>query len=204
MSDIDITTSGIDALLSNLNVHKTAGSDGISARVLKEMCISIALIFKAIFDCSLNTGVIPHDWKIANITSLFKKGDWLQTSNYQPISLTCIISKIFEHILCSNIMKHLNKNGILHHHQHGFQHNHSCETQLISLVHDLTQLWYRHTMSMDFAKVFDTVSHQRLLYELHWYDVHGKVPKWIREFLTNHLQKVGTCSTSVKVSSGVP
>ena len=75
MSDIDITTSGIDALLSNLNVHKTAGSNGISARVLKEMCISIAPIFKAIFDCSLNTRVVPHDWKIANITSLFKKGD---------------------------------------------------------------------------------------------------------------------------------
>ena len=60
---------------------------------------------------------------------------------------------------------------------------------------------------MDFAKAFNTVPHQRLMYKLHWYGMHGKVHKWISKFLTNRLQKVtlnGTCSTSVKVSSGVP
>ena len=211
MPDINVTTSGIDAFLSNLKIHKATGPDRISARVLKEMHSSIAPILKVIFDCCLNTGVVPNDWKVANVTPLFKKGDRLQTSNYRPISLTSIISKIFEHILCSNIMKHLETNGILHHRQHGFRHNHSCETQLISLVHDLTNNYDAGTqtdlISMDFAKAFDTVPHQRLMYKLQWYGVHGKVHKWISEFLTNRSQKVvlnGTCSTSVKVTSGVP
>ena len=106
-----LTTSGIDALLSNLKIHKATGPDGISARVLKEMHSSIAPILKVIFDCCLNTGVVTNDWKIANVTPLFKKGDRLQTSNYRPISLTSIILKIFEHILCSNIMKHLKQMG---------------------------------------------------------------------------------------------
>ena len=75
MLDIDITTSGIDALLSNLKIHKATGPDRISARVLKEMHSSIAPILKVIFDCCLNTGVVPNDWKIANVTPLFKKGD---------------------------------------------------------------------------------------------------------------------------------
>ena len=92
MSDIDITTTGIDALLSNLNALKAAGPDEtsymISARALKEMHSLIALILKAIFNFSLNTGVVPNDWKIANVTPLFKKGGRLQTSNYWPISLT--------------------------------------------------------------------------------------------------------------------
>ena len=69
-------TSGINALLSNLNSHKAAGRDGISARVLKEIHSSIALILKA---SSLNTGVVPNDWKMANVIPLFKKGGQLQT-----------------------------------------------------------------------------------------------------------------------------
>ena len=68
-------------------------------------------------------------------------------------------------------MKHLETNGILHHRQHGFRHNHSCETQLISLVHDLTYNYdagmQTDLISMDFAKAFDTVPHQRLMYKLH-------------------------------------
>ena len=170
MLDIDITTSGIDALLSNLKIHKATGPDEISARVLKEMHSSITPILKVIFDCCLNTGVVPNDWKIANVTPLFKKGDRLQTSNYRPISLTSIISNIFELNLCSNIMKHLETNGILHHLQCGFWHNRSCETQLISLVHDLTYNYdegmQTDLISMDFAKAFDTVPHQRLMYTL--------------------------------------
>ena len=78
-------------------------------------------------------------------------------------------------------MKHLETNGILHHHQHGFHHNCSCETKLISLVHDLTHNYdidvQTDLISMDFAKGFDTVPHQRLMYKLHWYGVHGKVHK---------------------------
>ena len=89
-------------------------------------------------------------------------------------------------------MKHLETNGILHHCQHGFRHNHSCETQLISLVHDLTYNYdagmQTDLISMDFAKAFDTVPHQRLMYKLQWYGVHGKVHKWISEFLTNCSQ----------------
>ena len=99
---------------------------------------SIAPILKVVFDCSLNTGVVPNDWKIENFTPLFKKGDRFQTSNYQSISLTSTIYPKFWTYFISNIMKHLETNGILHHHQHRFQHNHSCEIQLISLVHDLT------------------------------------------------------------------
>ena len=57
---------------------------------------------------------------------------------------------------------------------------------------------------MDFVKAFDTVPHQRLMYKLHWYGVHGKVHKRISEFLKKLFSINGNCSTSVKVSSGVP
>ena len=107
-------------------------------------------------------------------------------------------------------MNYLETNGILQHHQQRFRNNHSYETQLISLVQDLTHNYdvdiQTVLTSTDFAKAFDTVPHQRLMYKLHWYGVHGKMHKWISEFLTDHLQKAvlnDTCSTSVKVYSGI-
>ena len=140
-----------------------------------------------------------------------KKEIALKPNNYRPISLTSIVSKLFEHILSSNIRKHLESNNILHHCQHGFRQFHSCETQLISLVQDLTLNFdediQTDLVSMDFAKAFDTVPHHRLLYKLQWYGIQGKVHQWISNFLINRRQKVilgNAHSSLVDVSSGVP
>ena len=85
---------------------------------------------------------------------------------------------------------------------------HSCEVQLISLVYDLTFNYninlQTNLISVDTAKAFDNVPHQRVLYKLHWYGVQEKVHKWISEFLTNPRKlSCGTCSSSVTVTSGV-
>jgi len=92
----------------------------------------IAPILEIIFNASLQNHVASQDWKLANITPTFKKGDHAQPCNYRPISLTCIISKVFEHIIASTIMSHLESNGILYHVQHGFRQHLSCETVTIS------------------------------------------------------------------------
>ena len=121
MPEISITTSGISKLLQNLNIHKAMGPDQINAKILRELQDILAPTLEIIFNHSLNTGIVPSDWKMANITPLFKKGDRSQPNNYRPISLTSIVSKLFEHILSSNIRKHLESNNILHHCQHGFR-----------------------------------------------------------------------------------
>jgi hypothetical protein len=66
------------------------------------------------------------------------------TGNYRPISITCIASKLLEHIFASNMMQHLETNNILYELQHGFRAKRSCGSQIISLIHlferkDLTQ-----------------------------------------------------------------
>ena len=75
MSNIDITTQGIAKLLNGLNVHKTSGPDLINTQFLKETADVIAPLLQVIFKASLNPGEVPSDWKITNISPIFKKGD---------------------------------------------------------------------------------------------------------------------------------
>ena len=95
--------------------------------------------------------------------------------------------------------------------QHGFRQHRSCETQLVSLIHELMTNFDKNIQSdlilMDFAKAFDTVPHQRLLYKLQWYGVRGNIYRWIQSFLCERTQKVvqdGVSSSPVMVTSGVP
>jgi len=105
--DINITTPGILKLLHNLDIHKASDPDSISPRVLKETAEPIALILRSIFTFFMDSSTVPDDWRNAYITPIYKKGDHSQPSNYRPISLSSIVSKIFEHILSSHITKHL-------------------------------------------------------------------------------------------------
>jgi hypothetical protein len=60
---------------------------------------------------------------------------------------------------------------------------------------------------LDFAKVFDKVPHQYLLYKLHHYGIRGSTLSWIKSFLTSRKQHVlteGAISSEAEVDSGVP
>ena len=98
------------------------------------------------------------------MTAIFKKGNRAETSNYRPISLTPVISKLLEHIIHSHIMKHLEQRNILTDHQHGFREKGSTETQLIQTVHDIGKyLDEKKSVDMailDFPKAFDKVPHK--------------------------------------------
>ena len=107
INNIKIGTEGVKKLLQKLNTKKAAGPDNLPNHVLKELASEIAPILKAIFEQSLQTGELPSDWRNANITPLFKKGNRNVAANYRPISLTSVCCKLMEHIVCKHIMCHL-------------------------------------------------------------------------------------------------
>lgn len=92
-----------------------------------------------IFERSLKTGRLPTDWVKADVMSVFRKEDKSLAANYHPFSLTCILCKVLDHIVASSIVRHLDKQGIMHDLQHGFEEEGSCETQLVMLVEDLAR-----------------------------------------------------------------
>ena len=127
---------------------------------------AIAPILTFIYNQSLSTGVVPEDWRVANIFALHKKGPKDLAENYRPMSLTSLYSKILEHIVYSNISKFLENNSILTHRQYGFRTGHSYETQLVQAINDwakaLDHGLRTHVAIFDFSKAFDSVSHQHL------------------------------------------
>lgn len=211
MNAFKIYREGVHKLLKNINPKKATGPDNIAGMILKENIDICTDILTIIYNKSLEQEKVPSDWNHANVTPVFKKGDKHHPGNYRPISLTCIACKIMEHILASNMMNHLETNKILYDLQHGFRANRSCESQVLSLVHELTENNNKNIQTdliiMDFAKAFDKVPHKRLIYKLKYFGINEQTTNWIKSFLSNRTQTVlleNSTSSKIPVTSGVP
>jgi len=211
MCPIRIQESGVDKLLSNLDERKAPGPDGISPAILKNLRPSISSSLRYIFQHSLDTGCVPTDWRCANVSPVYKKGNRSDPANYRPISLTAVCCKIMEHVIVSSVMNHLDNHQALHPNQHGFRKGLSCETQLIEFSHALLQTMHSGHQTdivvLDFAKAFDKVNHSKLIAKLEAYGIDTPTTHWIKSFLSQRSQSVvldGVRSDSVPVTSGVP
>ena len=116
-----------------------------------------------------------------------------------------------EHIVVSNMSRHLEQNDILYDLQHGFRERTSCETQLIQLVEELarntSQGRQTDLILLDFNKAFDRVNHMKLLHKLHQHGARGITLSSIKAFLTGRSQTVileGASSSEIPVNYGVP
>ena len=211
MPEIVVSIEGVEKLLRNIDPSKAAGPDRVSNQAIKMAASEIAPVLSFIFQKSIDTGELPDDWRRANISPIYKKGATTDPANYRPISLTSVCCKLLEHIIDSQLMKHLDKHDILSDAQHAFRKARSTESQLILTTNDLTRNLDNHCTTdlaiLDFSKAFDVVPHERLLIKLDHYGIRGSTKRWIRSFLTQRHQRVtinGTPSSWEKVLSGVP
>ena len=95
-----------------------------------------------------------------------------------------------EHIIASNLMKHLESNNTLYDLQHGFRSSRSCQTQLISFIQELAKNNYDKIQTDVILMDFDKVPHKRLLYKLKYYGTDTNTLNWIEDFLTLRTQTV--------------
>ena len=212
MKRIQVHKDGVLKLLKDLKPHKASGPDGIPTRILILAADQLAPVLTAIFQSSLDVGELPTEWKDALISPIYKKGDRCSAANYRPVSLTCVVCKILEHIIHSSVMKHLDKFDIITDKQHGFRRRRSCETQLIATIEGIASKLRTckdqvDIILLDFAKAFDKVPHIRLLHKLDYYGIRGGTLSWIKEFLSGRSQQVvleGQKSSQKEVLSGVP
>ena len=126
LSDIVVDDDIVLKKLNKLRHDKAPGPDNIQPRFLKEIgdliCHPLAVIFRR----SLEEGIVPDDWRFANVSPIYKKGSRSQVSNYCPVSLTSQVCKVFEAIIHDDIMEHLLINKLVRSSQHGFLWGRSC------------------------------------------------------------------------------
>ena len=113
MYELKITEEDVYSKLCNLKIDKSPGLDMIHPRVLYEMRDIIKYPLFLIYNKSLQSGVLPSEWKLAEVTAVHKKGSKSDRGNYRPISLTSVCCKIMEIFIRNHIMSYLLQNKLV-------------------------------------------------------------------------------------------
>ena len=189
-----VTWIEVNDLINILNPSKYVGPNSIPIKLLKILGSSIAPLLAVLVNQSFQSGIFPDKLKIAKVITLFKKGNPELPSNYRPISLLPIFSKVFEKLIYRRLYKFLELNNILYSLQFGFQENHSIDHALVSLTeavrNTLDNKRFGCGIFIDLQKAFDTVNHKILLSKLEHYGVRGCALEWFRSYLSDRKQYV--------------
>ena len=112
LQNVRITANDVCDKLKRLLEDKACGPDGIHPKLPKECAEIIAIHLYLIFSKSLESGVVPADWKLANVYPIHKKGSRAMANNYRPVSLTCLASTIIESIIRDAMVQHLSQRAM--------------------------------------------------------------------------------------------
>ena len=151
-------------MLQKIDPNKANGPDNLRGRLFTEVTAEIAPSISQLFNLSLALGNFPTQWKLANLSPVYKKDGPTLVNNYRSISLLCMHSKVFERCMCNHCFPFSSPK--LYHLQHGFLKNKSTTTQLVQIYHGIFQSLPKghevDTIFLDLSKAFDRVSHGKL------------------------------------------
>ena len=151
----------------SLKRNKAAGFDDLSSNNIIDAYDSLKNILFHVFKVSIKQGIFPDNLKIAKVTLIFKSGAKDNVSNYLPMSILPVFSKVLERIIYVRVYNHLDSKGFLYEKQFGFQRNNSTEHATLQLTRDITSSFgkgeYTPGVFIDLSKAFDSVDHQILI-----------------------------------------
>ena len=211
--DIPFTHNDILSLIRSLDKNKASGDDGISSKMLLICDDSIVLPLYLIFTNILSTGLYPDAWKAANVTPIHKKGPKYHVSNYRPISLLPVCSKLFERVVFKYLYNYLKCNNLITKNQSGFRPGDSTTNQLLDLVNEIhnsfdsRKSFEVRSVFLDIFKAFDKIWHQGLMFKLRQNGISGNLLAFFHSYLSNRKQRVvlnGSSSPFYSIMSGVP
>ena len=140
-----VTPEMVAKKIKAMKDNKSPGVDGIPPKLLMETAEQISIPLARVYNLSLKEGVVPFEWKEANITQLFKKGSRNKSENYRPVSLTSVICKLLERLIKDHMVDFLVRHKLLNSSQHGF---HSCLTNMLCFLEEITK-WINEGSPVD-------------------------------------------------------
>ena len=178
--------------LKGLATKKSVGYDMIPARLLKIGANVLCRSLTKVFNNSIHQGIFPECLKRAIICPVYKKGDCFDKNNYRPISLLTNISKVFEGLLCDQILSYLT--DTLSEHLSAYRKTFSCENVVLKCVenwkHALDNNEVIGCVLIDLSKAFDSVPHGLLLTKLFHHGMSRNATELIKDYLTHRPQCV--------------
>lgn len=202
-------TKEVSDIIKSLKHSSSMGVDEISTMFIKDSSSSLIRHITYLINMSLLTSTVPKLWKTAIIIPIYKnQGNELEPSNYRPIAILPILSKVLEKVVFLQLLSHLEKYRILNSKQFGFRTKSSTSNALNYVCNKLYTSLDKKKISLlillDLSKAFDSISHTMLLKTLNTYNTNCE---WFIDYLSDRSQttKIGNVYSDFYTNNyGVP
>ena len=210
LSHITFTPTLVNRAVKRLRTNSKGGPDFLPPEFIKRCGLWLSAPLSFLFQTSFDQSYIPPVWLTAHVCPIFKKGDRSDPGNYRPISLTCVLCKLMEHIIKTQLTSYLLSKNLITKQQHAFIARHSTITNLLECTRDwnmsLNSKYCVDIVYVDYRRAFDSIVHSKLLLKLSCFGFCGKLLEWLTVFLSHRSQQVvieNCVSSCTFVVSGV-
>lgn len=205
----DISDNDIVDSIKQLKSSRSVGFDNVPSFIIKSCYEFFIYPLLIIFNISMQTCTFPDKWKISKVCPIYKKGAKSDITNYRPIAILSVFSKVFEKIVHKKLYSETS--NIICNQQHGFLPKRSTVTNLLTINNEITTAFEQNSqidvVYTDFSKAFDSIDFSILCHKLLTLGLSYNLIMWIYSFMSNrnlYVYFLGSKSNYFVSTSGVP